>query len=258
MSRLAGKIAIVTGGSQGIGRACSLALAKDGATVIVNYSRSQGPAEEVVSEINNLTSDDESASGGAIAIKADVSSISAIRQLVAEVVKKYGRIDILVCNAGKLYGNATLENTTEDTFDEAFNLNVKGVYFLIQEAAPHFPSGGRIMLFSSSLTAVSSVQPGYLLYNATKGAIEQMTRVLAKDLGRRRITVNTISPGPTATDAFYVGKNDQIVDALRKVSPMNRLGEPEDIASVVAFIASPDAEWISGQNIRINGGMTVG
>lgn len=118
----------------GIGRACSLALAKDGATVVVNYSRSQGPAEEVVSEINNLTLDDrdEATNGEAITIKADVSSISAIKQLVAEVVKKYGRIDILVCNAGKLYGNATLENTTEDTFDEAFNLNVKGVYFLIQ------------------------------------------------------------------------------------------------------------------------------
>lgn len=118
----------------GIGRACSLALAKDGATVVVNYSRSQGPAEEVVSEINNLTLNDrdESTNGEAIAIKADVSSIPAIKQLVAQVVKKYGRIDILVCNAGKLYGNATLENTTEDTFDEAFNLNVKGVYFLIQ------------------------------------------------------------------------------------------------------------------------------
>jgi 3-oxoacyl-[acyl-carrier protein] reductase len=115
----------------GIGRACSLALAKEGATVVVNYSRSQGPAEEVVSKINNLDRD-ESTSGEAIAIKADVSSISAIKQLVTEVVKKYGRIDILVCNAAKLYGNATLENTTEDTFDEAFNLNVKGVYFLIQ------------------------------------------------------------------------------------------------------------------------------
>lgn len=114
------------------------------------------------------------------------------------------------------------------------------------------------MLFSTSITASSSVQPGYLLYTATKGAIEQMTRVLAKDLGRRRITVNTISPGPTATDAFYVGKNEQIVDALRKVSPMNKLGEPEEIANVVAFIASPEAGWINGQNIRVNGGMTVG
>jgi len=120
------------------------------------------------------------------------------------------------------------------------------------------PKGGRVILFSTSVTGFSAVQPGYLLYAATKGAIEQMSRVLAKDLGRRSITVNTISPGPTATDAFFVGKNEQILSMLKNTNPSGRLGEPEDIAKAVAFVAGPDSEWINGQNIRVNGGMTVG
>lgn len=127
-----------------------------------------------------------------------------------------------------------------------------------QTAAPHIPDGGRVLLFSSSVTAVSTILPGYLLYSATKGAIEQMTRVLAKDLGRRNITVNTISPGPTATDAFYVGKTEPVLKMIQSFAPANKIGEPDEIARVVTFVAGPDASWINGQNIRVNGGMTVG
>lgn len=239
----------------------------------MNFAHSQAPADAVVAEIG---------AERAVAIKADVGSVPAIKQLVADVISKYGKIDILVANAGKLYGASGLENTTEEQFDEAFAVNVKGVYFLtqvrrssydvfqfnisylisgmnsLQTVAPHIPDGGRVILFSSSLTASSNVPPGCLLYNATKGAIEQMSRVLAKDLGRRSITVNTVSPGPTATDAFYVGKTEQVVKMIAAWAPANKVGEPDEIARVVAFIAGPEASWINGQNIRVNGGMTVG
>jgi 3-oxoacyl-[acyl-carrier protein] reductase len=127
-----------------------------------------------------------------------------------------------------------------------------------QEATPHIPEGGRVILFSSSLTAQSVITPNYLLYVSTKGAIEQMGRVLAKDLGRRGITVNIISPGPTATEGFYGGKTDQIVNTIKGYHPANRIAEPDEIARAVLFIAGPDASWVNGQNLRVNGGMTVG
>lgn len=128
----------------------------------------------------------------------------------------------------------------------------------MQEAVPHIPEGGRVMLFSTSLTAASFITPNYLLYVSTKGAIEQMTRVLAKDLGRRRITVNTISPGPTATDAFYYGKTEQSVNTLERFHPQGRVGQPEEVANAVVLVASGGSSWMNGVNFRINGGMTVG
>ena len=128
----------------------------------------------------------------------------------------------------------------------------------MQEAVPHIPEGGRVMLFSTSLTAASFVTPNYLLYVSTKGAIEQMTRVLAKDLGRRKITVNTISPGPIATDAFYEGKTEQIVKALEGFHPQGRVGQPEEVAKAIVLVASGESSWMNGVNFRINGGMTVG
>ncbi|KAF8316624.1 putative short chain type dehydrogenase [Clavulina sp. PMI_390] len=250
---LAGKVAIVTGGSQGIGKAISLALAKDGATVIVNYSRSKGPADATVHEIHTLTSNTSSA----VAIQANVGILADVKSLVDQTVKQYGKIDFLICNAGKIYGNTGLNDTTEALFDEAFNLNVKGVYFMIQEAAPHIPSGGRIILFSSSLTFHTQIPPTHLLYASTKGAIEQMSRVLAKDLGRRGITVNTVSPGPTATDGFFEGKTDEMVSFIEKWAPSGRLGKPEEISGTVKFLCTEEAAWVNGQTIAVNGAAMV-
>ncbi|KIA75808.1 short chain dehydrogenase [Aspergillus ustus] len=250
MSRLSGKVALVTGASRGIGRATALALAKDGASVVVNYISSSTAAEEVVSEIG---------SDRAVAIQADVSKKTDITRLINETVARFGKIDILVLNAGLLWQKGDLLSIKEEDFDTLFAANVKGPLLTVQAAEPHIPSdGGRIMLFSTSLAAFSMVQPNYLLYTASKGAVEQMTRVLAKDLGRRGVTVNTIAPGPIGTDAYYVGKTEEMVQMQSRIAPAGRLGRPEEVASVVTFIASAESQWVNGQTIRINGGMTVG
>lgn len=247
--RLTGKVALVTGASRGIGRATAVALGQEGASVVVNYVSSAGAAEEVVNEIGADRS---------VAIKADVSKIDDIKELVREIVKQFGKIDILVLNAGLLWQNGSLNNIDEDAFDKIFQTNVKGPLFLVQEAAKHIPDGGRILLFSTSLTGVSMITPNYLLYVATKGAVEQMTRVMAKDLGKRGITVNTISPGPIGTSTYFVGKTDEMVKFQSGFAPAGRIGKPEEVADVITFLASDKSQWINGQNIRINGGMTVG
>lgn len=246
---LAGKIALVTGASRGIGKDTALALAKDGATVVVNYVSSAGPAEEVVKEIG---------SDRAVAMQADVSKIESVKSLVDQVVKKYGRIDIMACNAGQLVQNGNLEKITEETWTRCFDVNVKGPLFLVQSAAPHMPKGGRIILWSTTLAAFSGIMPNYLLYASAKGAVEQMTRVLAKDLGTKGITVNCIAPGPVMTDAFMEGKTQQIIDHLASTNPVGRLSKPEEVADMVRHIASPTMSMLNGQIIRLNGGMSVG
>lgn len=248
-TRLEGKVALVTGASRGIGRSTALALAREGANVIVNYVSSTAAAEEVVKEIG---------SDHAIAIRADVSKGAGIEMLVQQTVQRFGKIDILVLNAGLLWQTGDLISITPSDFDNLFAVNVRGPLFTVQKAVPHIPDGGRILLFSSSLTVASMITPNYLLYTATKGAIEQMTRVLAKDLGRRGITVNTISPGPIGTDAYFVGKTEQMVQLQSNLAPAGRLGKPEEVANVIAFLASDESQWINGQNVRINGGMTIG
>ena len=150
-----------------------------------------------------------------------------------------------------------LEHTTEQDYDSHFNLNVKGPLFLIQKAVPHMPPGGRVILVSSGVNSLSSVQPNYLIYGATKGAVDQMTRILAKDLGKKGITVNAVAPGPTGTDLFFEGKSEQLLNMVRSQSPFNRLGTPEEIAGVVAFLSGEDSKWVSGQIIRANGANMV-
>jgi len=247
---LLGKVAIVTGSSRSIGAAIVHRLADDGANVVVNYVSNSQAADEVTNAINAR------GKGKAIGVKADVSSIAGANHLLEESVKAFGKIDILVLNAG-IMGSRTLADLDEQIFDAHIHINVKGPLFLTKAAAPLLPAGGRIIFFSSSLTKASTVLPNALVYVASKGAIEQISRVLAKDLGSRGITVNTVSPGPVDTPLFREGKSEQAIQFIAGLNPSKRLGLPEEIAPTVAFLASPDAAWINGQNILVNGGFVV-
>jgi len=217
----------------------------------VNYVHNSKAADEVVNVINAQNI------GGAVAVQADASTMAGGQLLLDEAVKAFGKIDILVLNAGVM-GSKTLSEIDEAFFDSHININVKVPLFMAKSAASILPSpGGRIIFFSSSLTGASAVLPNALCYVASKGAIEQISRVLAKDLGTKGLTVNTVSPGPVDTPLFRTGKPQQVIDFIAQQNPNSRLGEPEDIAPVVAFLASPAAQWITGQNIRVNGGFVV-
>ncbi|KAG7001458.1 hypothetical protein G7Y79_00031g065730 [Physcia stellaris] len=242
---LAGKVALITGASKGIGKATALRLARDGARVVINYSSDKQAADEVVQQIGP---------NHAVAIKADVSRVSDIEFLVKQTVDMFGKIDILIPCAGML-PMSPLETTSEELFDKIFALNVKGPYFLAQKAAPHMQSGSHIILISTTLTAASTVMPPYLPYLATKGAIEQMVRVMSKDLGKKGICVNAVSPGPTGTELFLKNQNEQTLKMLSSMNPRGRIGEPEEIADTIAFLSGNDSRWVTGQNLRVNGGM---
>ncbi|GAD93500.1 hypothetical protein CHGG_02131 [Paecilomyces variotii No. 5] len=243
LNRLAGKVAIVTGASRGIGKAIALQLGSLGANVVVNYASSSSAAEEVVEKIGK---------DRAISVKADTSKISEIEKLVATTIQKFGKVDILIPNAGSM-PMRDLAHTTEEDFDGAIALNVKGPYFLAQKVAPHMQSGSHIIFISTSLCVASGVAPGYLLYNTTKGAIEQMTRVMCKDLGPKGIYVNAIAPGPTGTDLYYKGKPEAILQAVANSHPQKRIATVDEIAENVVFLAA--SRWVSGQVVRVNGGM---
>jgi 3-oxoacyl-[acyl-carrier protein] reductase len=245
MASLAGKVAIVTGASRGIGRAIALRLSQEGASVVVNYARGAQQAKEVVSAI-------EAGGGKALAVQADVSKTAEIRDLFDRTQETYSQIDILVNNAGVILYKPVTE-VTEAEFDNIFAINVKGTFFACQEAAKRMAEGGRIVNFSSSTTAM--MLPTYGVYVATKGAVEQLTRSLAKELGDRQITVNVISPGPTDTELFTVGKTAEQIQRFTQMTALGRLGKVEDIADVTAFLCSEQARWITGQNIRVNGGI---
>ncbi|RMZ76238.1 hypothetical protein DV738_g5041, partial [Chaetothyriales sp. CBS 135597] len=240
---LAGKVALITGGSKGIGKATALHLAAQGASIVVNYSSDTAAAEAVVNEIG---------ADQALAVQANAGDVKDIQRLVDETVAKFGKIDILIPNAGILQMRE-LQNTTEEDFDLTFTLNVKGPYFLVQKALPHLAPGSRIVLVSTTLTAASTVTPNYALYLTSKGAIEQLTRVLAKELGPKQIAVNAVAPGPTATDLFLKGKSEAIINSIASFSPQKRLAKPEEIAEVIGNLAT--TKWISGQIVRVNGGM---
>jgi len=247
---LAGKVALVTGSSRGIGAAIARRLAKDGANVIVNYVSNEKAAAEVVNELNAIRPN------SAVAIKADVSSIEAVGHFSAQALKAFGKIDIVVLNAGVLQ-NKVLADVDEDHFDTIFNANVKGPLFLTKTLAPHLPEGGRVVFFSTTLAHFSGVPSNYLAYVASKGAIEQFTRVLAKDLGSRVITVNCVAPGPIDTEMFRKGKSDQLINFFENLHPQKRLGQPDEISGLVALLAGPGGSWINGQTIKVNGGYSV-
>jgi 3-oxoacyl-[acyl-carrier protein] reductase len=242
---LQGKVALVTGASRGIGRTVAVRLGRDGAAVVVNYAGSQQAARETVAAI-------EEAGGRAVAVQADVGKRADVERLFGETFQQFGRLDILVNNAGIMF-NKPLAEVTEEEFDRIFAVNVKGTFLACQQAARRMEDGGRIINFSSSTTAM--MLPTYGAYVATKGAVEQMSRVLAKELGARGITVNVVSPGPTDTELFGQGKTEQDKQRFAQMAALGRLGQPQDIADVVALLVSDEARWITGQNVRANGGI---
>ncbi len=243
MGKLNGQVAIVTGASNGIGRGIAERLAADGASVVVNYSRSADKAKAVVAGI-------EAKGGKAVAIQADMGLVAEARRLVKEAVTKFGRLDILVNNAGMLLLKSLAE-TTEEEFDRIFALNAKGPYFAMQEAVKVIQDGGRIVNISTDGTHLGF--PGVTAYLGTKGALEQFTRGLAHELAPRGVTVNTVSPGFTDTDMM----SDPFREVGIQMSPLKRVGLPKDIADVVAFVVSEEARWLTGQNLHAGGGVVM-
>jgi 3-oxoacyl-[acyl-carrier protein] reductase len=239
------RTAIVTGSSRGIGAAVARRLANDGFSVVVNYSGNAAEAESVVGDIKQ-------GGGNALSIQADVSDPAAMRRMFDQAAAVSGGVDVLVNNAG-IMQLAKISDADDSFFDRHIAINLKGVFNGMREAARRLRSGGRIISFSSSV--VGLYQPNYGVYAATKGGVEAMTHVLANELRGRNITVNAVAPGPTATDLFLRGKSKEVIDHLAKLAPLERLGEPRDIAAAVAFLASPDGDWINGQVLRANGGI---
>jgi 3-oxoacyl-[acyl-carrier protein] reductase len=241
---LAGKTALVTGAATGIGRAIAGTLAAAGARVVINHPHTPQPAATVVADI-------QAAGGAAIAIAADVSDRAEYQSMVERLLGEYGRWDVLVNNAAVAV-TKPFPQITEEEFDLSFAVNVKGVFHGMQLAWKQMADGGRIITISSSTTAL--MLPGYAVYDATKGAVEQLTHILSKEFGPRRITVNAVSPGATETETYRVGKSAQFLAGLEAMSAFGRLGRPAEIATVVTFLASDAAGWVTAQNIRVNGG----
>jgi len=241
------QVAIVTGASRGIGAAIAQRLAKDGYAVVVNYAGSAAAAAKVVDAI-------VAAGGSALAVQADVADPAAVRALFDAAIAQYGRVDVLVNNAGVMPSDLPpLAGTDDATFDRLFSVNVKGTFNTLREAANRLQHGGRIVNFSTSVIGLAL--PGYAVYAATKGAVEVMTNILAKELRGKNITVNAVAPGPTATELFLNGKTPETVERMSKMAPLERLGQPDDIAAAVSLLAGADGGWINGQTVRANGGI---
>jgi 3-oxoacyl-[acyl-carrier protein] reductase len=240
---LEGKVAIVTGAATGIGKAIALAFGAADARVVVNYLDTPDLADVVVAQISRD-------GGEAFAVAADISKREEFEMLVHAAIDRFGSWDVLVNNAAVALVKP-FEEVTEGEFEQSFQV-VKGTFNGCQLALERMAEGGRIINISSSTTGL--MLPGYGVYDATKGAIEAMTHVIAKEFGRRGITVNAVSPGATQTENYRIGKSEQFLASLEAMSAFGRLGRPEEIAAVVAFLASDRAHWITAQNVRVNGG----
>lgn len=245
MTNTAQRVAIVTGASKGIGRAIALRLGEDGIAVVVNYATSRQAADEVVAEI-------QAGGGKAVAVQADIGSPTAAATLFDAAEQNFGGADILVNNAGVM-SLAPLAEMDDEAFETLLAINLTGTFRGIREAGKRLRDGGRIINFSSSV--VGAYGPAYGGYAATKAAVEALTHVASKELGRRKITVNAVAPGPVETELFMTGKSDELVQNIVKTIPLGRLGQPQDIATVVSFLAGPDGGWVNGQVLRANGGM---
>lgn len=239
------QVAIVTGASRGIGAAIARRLASDGFAVVVNYAASSKEADALVAEL-------KAQGAAAIAVKADVSNADDVRRMFEATEQQLGKVDVLVNNAGILK-TMPLAETSDALFAQTFDINVRGTFNTLREAATRMNNGGRIVNFSSTTLALN--MPGYAIYNATKSAVESFTHVFAKELRGRDITVNAVAPGPVATSLFLDGKTEEQIQTFAKMPPLQRLGQPEDIASVVAFLAGADGAWVNGQVLRANGGV---
>ncbi len=239
------KVAIVTGASRGIGAAIAERLAADGFTTVINYAGKAAEADALVAKI-------EAAGGKALSAQADVSDPAAVARMFDAAQAAFGGVDVLVNNAG-IMKLANLADSDDALFDNQIAINLKGSFNTMREAAKRLRNGGRIINLSSSV--VGLYQPTYGVYAATKAGVEAMTHILSKELRGRNITVNAIAPGPTATALFLDGKPQAVIDHLTKLAPLERLGQPQDIAGAVAFLAGPDGAWINGQVLRANGGI---
>ena len=238
-------VAIVTGASRGIGATIARRLVKDGFAVAVNYASSPAEADKLVAELTQ-------AGGKAIAVQGDVSKVEDVRRLFETVEQQLGKVDVLVNNAGILK-TASLAQSSDELFAQTFAINVGGVFNTLREAATRLNDGGRIINLSSTTLALNL--PGYSVYNGTKAAVEAFSRVFAKELRGRRITVNCVAPGPVATELFLNGKTEEQIAQFSKMPPLERLGQPDDISGVVAFLAGKDGAWVNGQVLRANGGL---
>jgi 3-oxoacyl-[acyl-carrier protein] reductase len=212
---------------------------------VVNYASSSKEADALVTELT-------AAGGNAIAVKADISKADEVRRLFEITEQQLGKVDVLVNNAGVLK-TVPLADTSDALYDQTFDINVRGTFNTLREAATRMNDGGRIVNFSSTVLALNL--PGYAIYTATKAAVESFTHIFAKELRGRNITVNAVAPGPVATALFLEGKTDEQIETFSKMPPLQRLGQPDDIAAVVAFLAGPYGAWVNGQVLRANGGL---
>ena len=238
------KSALVTGASRGIGQAIARRLAADGFAVVVNYAGSEAAAHETVEAIR-------AAGGTAVAVRADVSRADDVRELFAATRREFGRVDVVVCNGG-IMRTAPIAGMPPDDFDRMLAVNLRGTFLAMSEAARHLERDGRFIALSSSVIAKHS--PGYGPYIASKAGVEGLVQVFAQEMRGRAVCVNAVAPGPVATDLFLQGKSDELIAQIVKQAPLERIGEPSDIADAVSFLAGPGGGWVNAQVLRVNGG----
>lgn len=245
MGNFENKTVIVTGASRGLGKQIALQFAKKGAAVVINYSSGKQEAETVVNEITTL-------GGRAISVQADVSNATDVQHLFDETIRQFGKIDIVINNAGIMI-TKLLRDFSEEEFDRQFSINTKSVFLVMKQSIEKLENNGRIITISSSTSRL--MMPAYSVYSASKSAVEQLSKVVAKEIGHRNITVNCVLPGPINTELFLNGKSEELIERIAGLSAFNRIGETEDILPVILFLASEEAQWITGQTIGVNGGM---
>lgn len=239
------RVAVVTGGSRGIGRACAERLGRDGYGVVINYASNADEADKAVTQVRE-------AGGSALAVPGDVADEAAMAAVFDRAQAEFGQVDVLVHAAGRM-SLSPLADLDLDVLDALYRTNIRGTFVVDQLAARRLRPGGAIVNFSTSV--VGTQFPTYSAYAATKGAVEALTLILARELRGRDVTVNAVAPGPTATDLFLDGKSDEQIDQLAHAVPLERLGQPSDIAEAVAFLSSPAGHWVNGQVLRANGGL---